>query len=87
MPRLKVNEAPQHGVADSMKDPPSVGKGLGKKRRSGNSPAVEKKPRVFLSKDDQSLIILRYMELPKDKKVVIHTGEAPNVLPLVLFPA
>ena len=45
---------------------------LGRKKRSGNSPAktIAKAPkeRVFLTKDQQALLILRYKELPKAKQ-------------------
>jgi hypothetical protein len=75
MPRLKTaaveprgSRTGSDGSAKATKAQPK----LGGKKRSGNSPGktIVKAPkeRVFLTKDQQALLILRYMELPKSKQ-------------------
>ena len=73
MPRVKVTEEPQHGVrqgtAGGTRSQP---KGIGTRKRTGNSPANKKKKkpkqRTYLSKDDQAALLVAYMELPKETK-------------------
>jgi transposase len=87
MPRLKVVEAPQHGVGHGNG---AGARALGGRVRQGNSPkktvgkkAPRPKPakkRVFLSKDQQALLILRYKELPKQKKGSKARGNALTAL-------
>ena len=65
MARLKVKEAPQHGVRTSS--------GGGKRYKKGKGvPATRskaiKKKRTFLTNDEQALLISEYLELPKRKQ-------------------
>lgn len=78
MPRLRVVEPPQHGVSTGgpvRPKPPrthSTSKPLGadrssRKKTRGTTPRGHKR-RTFLSPDDQACVILKYKELPTEKK-------------------
>ena len=75
MPRLKTVVAEPRGSRTGTDGSAKAKKAkpvLGRKNRSGNSPAktIAKAPkeRVFLTTDQQALLILRYKELPKAKQ-------------------
>jgi hypothetical protein len=75
MPRLKTAVVEPRGSrtgTDASAKATKAKPKLGGKKRSGNSPGktIVKAPkeRVFLTKDQQALLILRYMELSKSKQ-------------------
>ena len=75
MPRLKTVVAEPRGSRTGTDGSAKAKKAqpvLGRKKRSGNSPgktiAKAPKERVFLTTDQQALLILRYKELPKAKQ-------------------
>ena len=87
MARLKVDEDSQQGAGHGNG---AGARALAGRVRQGNSPkktvgkkAPRPKPtkkRVFLSKDQQALLILRYKELPKQKKGSKARGNALTAL-------
>ena len=63
MPRAKTDDGPQHGTRTGTDGTAGGGKSLGGRTRTGNSPAKststkkkkkERKPRAFLTKDQQA---------------------------------
>ncbi|KAL1499265.1 hypothetical protein AB1Y20_011475 [Prymnesium parvum] len=74
MPRLKVREPSQHAERKAVvtpraeKGPPSSRTRSAPQRAVTPTPQSRRKQRVFLSKDQQALLLVRYLELPKNKK-------------------
>jgi len=85
MPRLKVSDAGEHGKrtgTDGKRK--EAAKRASRSRSVGRAttppPTIKKKTRVFLTKDEQALLILRYMQLPKQRKGSKERGKALEAL-------
>ena len=69
MGRLELHDAPQHGPREGQSTTKPVAAKQPKRKASANTPPpAKKKKRTFLSKDEQALLIVKYLKLPKAKK-------------------
>jgi len=73
MPRLKVDEAPQRGRRTSTGPNKATKKST--KGAGTRSKTIKKVPR-FLTKDEQALLAVDYLELPKQKKGSLARSKA-----------